>query len=537
MANVPTEVTQIEADGTTVVDFDPPHTNFEGQEEIIREGLTERGWTMVVDDEDKQKRYRLITITKANTSINVALYIFPNLAWSSGERSHDEKRIQLSRDYAEHAADFDLPKNGDPRCALMGIYKRGETVIICAWDAEVYKGHSNPSSCYVKTSAMASAARTGFGQSVDAKDRLVCCFTPDMLAYYLENMAFLHENVVVTEELISPAPEIEQQQLVTDTAKITTDENAVPEDLPHNRLLYGAPGTGKSHNLDADIKKYFPNEQLFERVVFHPETTNGVFVGEYRPSPVYRKGDGTLMAADRKTSVEDLEPIIDYRFVPGPFLRILARAHNNPDHSFCLVIEEVNRAQAAGVFGEVFQMLDRDDDGEGRFSVIFPDEAHNYLASLDITGPVTLPSNLYLWATMNSADQGVLPLDAAFKRRWSLEYVGLNEGEGIVANWDMQLRFMSVPIKWNAFRRAINTHLQTLGVAEDRMLGPFFITQKDLSKAGSFENKILHYLREDVVRSTPDRLFVGKSLTYGALFEAYRKGEKIFIPDIEFDAD
>ena len=533
---MPTEVTQIEPNGSTVVDFDPPHTAFEDQEEVVRQGLANRGWAMNVLTEDKQKRYRLIEIQKANVTFKVALYIFPNLAWSSGNRSHDEKRIQLSRPYEEHAADFALAKDGDPRCALLGIYHRGDALIFCAWDAGAYKNHPNPNSCYVRTSAMASAARSGFGQSVDAKERLVCCFTPDMLAYYLENMAFLHDNVVLAEELISPAPEHGQETSSAHT-KLTIETNTVPEDLPHNRLLYGAPGTGKSHNLDEDLKEYFPDEQLFERAVFHPETTNGVFVGEYRPTPVYRKGDGTLLAADRRTSVDDLEPIIDYRFVPGPFLRILARAYNNPKYSFCLVIEEINRAQAAGVFGEVFQMLDRDDVGVGRFPVIFPDEAQNYLASHGITGAVTLPSNLYLWATMNSADQGVLPLDAAFKRRWSLEYVGLNEGERVVAEWNMQLRFLDTPIKWNTFRRALNAHLQTLGVAEDRMLGPFFMTQKDLGKAGSFENKILHYLREDVVRSTPDRLFTGGSLSYGALVEAYLEGGNIFVPEIEFVAN
>ena len=531
-----TAVEQIEPDGSIVVDFDPPQVPFDEQEEIIRAALLARNWNVNFVSASKEAKRRKFIVKKNNISFQVVSYIFSNFSWSNGNRSHAEKRIQLSRDYTEHALDFDLSKDGDPRCVLMGIYRRKGQIIFGAWDAAAYKGHKNPSSCYVRTPAMASAMRSGFGQSLDGNGRLVCCFSPDMLAYYLENMEFLHERVVVNDKLIAPAPETEDEatsdkQQETDL-ELPNDVTQIPLDIPHNRIIYGAPGTGKSHKLEEDLKKYFPSDSLYERTTFYPDYTNGVFVGEYKPVPVYRRGAGALIAADRKTEQEDLEPIIDYKFVPGPFLRMLARARLNPNHNFALVIEEINRAHASAVFGEVFQMLDRDDKAEGKFSVTLSPDAQNYLASVGLMGSVRMPKNLYIWATMNSADQGVLPMDAAFRRRWSLEYVGIDDGENVVSDWEMTLRFVQGPVKWNDFRKKINRHLASHGVAEDRLLGPFFMSQNELLSDKAFENKLLQYLRDDVVRSAPNRLFRGGSLTYGALVADYRNGQSIFVDEV-----
>lgn len=531
-----TPVTQIELNGDTVTDVDPDQVPFEEQEQIIRDGLQQRGWAVEFLQGDKATKRRLIKITKGSTSLSVITYIFSNLAWSSGGRSHDEKRIQLSRPYEEHAIDFAYGMDQDPRCALMGIYRRNGLILFCAWDPGAYAGHSNPSSCYVRTDAMASAARNGFGQSIDGKKRLVCCFTPDLLAYYLENMAFLHDNVVASSDLILPAPEGEETSPPLNE-KLSIPVYDVDKDLPHNRIFYGAPGTGKSHNLDLDLKANFPDEALFERTTFYPEYTSGTFMGSYRPTPIYKSGEGVFLEADRRTPAPSLEPMIDYRFAPGPFLRLLAKALNNPDHKFCLVIEEINRANASAVFADAFQMLDRDDDGNGRFTVSLTPEAQDFLSSMGHTGPVRIPANMYVWATMNSADQGVMVLDSAFKRRWSMEYIGLDEGDAIVEDWEIALAFLPAPIKWNVFRRAINAHLSSQGITEDRLLGPFFMTRKDLGKPKAFEDKILHYLRDDVVKNTPSKLFAGGASTFGALVKRYRQGDNIFVPEIEFGAE
>lgn len=532
--NVPTQVTQIEMNGDTVTDFDPDQVPFHDQEQIIRDGLQQRGWSVNFLQGDQTSKRRLFKISKGGTSFSVVTYIFSNLAWSSGKRSHEEKRIQLTRPYSEHAADFALEMDQDPRCALMGIYRRNGLILFCAWDPAAYAGHSNPSSCYVKTPAMASAARSGFGQGIDTKKRLVCCFTPDLLAYYLENMAFLHENVVASDDLILPAPESEEIPPLDE--KLTLAINPVDQDLPHNRIFYGAPGTGKSHNLDLDLKANFPDEALFERTTFYPDYTSGTFMGSYRPTPVYKDSSGSFLEADRKSTAPSLEPMIDYRFVPGPFLRLLAKALNNPEHNFCLVIEEINRANASAVFADAFQMLDRDDDGNGKFTVTLAPEARDFLSSIGHTGPVRIPANMFVWATMNSADQGVMMLDSAFKRRWSMEYVGLDDGETVVEDWELELAFLQTPIKWNAFRQAINTHLAAQSITEDRLLGPFFMTAKDLGRPKAFEDKLLQYLRDDVVKNAPGKLFSGGATTFGALVKRYRNGENIFVPEIDLGA-
>ncbi|MDQ0564976.1 AAA domain-containing protein [Erythrobacter citreus] len=528
---MPTAVNQIEPDGEIVIDFDPEQVPFEDQEKIIRDGLNARGWTVVFQQEDKQTKRRQFEMSKGSKSLTVITYIFSNLSWSSGERAQDEKRIQLSRPYDEHAQDFMRDKASDPRCSLMGIYRRNGLLVMCAWDPAAYEGHAKPTSCYVRTAGMASAARTGFGQSVDSKKRLVCCFTPDMLAYYLENMASLHDEIVITDELILPAPEIEGE-VYTDLGDVPS--NPLPEDLARNRIFYGAPGTGKSHNLNEELNLFFPDDLLFQRTTFYPEYTSGTFMGSFRPTPIYRTADGDFVEADKTSSAGNFEPLIDYRFVPGPFLQLLSRALSDPDHNYCLVIEEINRANASAVFADAFQMLDRDDDGRGKYSVTLSPEASDYLASKGHHGPVSIPANMFIWATMNSADQGVMPMDSAFKRRWTMEYVGLDDGEDVAAEWELTVNFLEGPVKWNAFRKAINGHLAKEGITEDRLLGPFFMTKKDLARPKAFENKLLQYLRDDVVKSAPRKLFSGGSTTFGTLVKSYRDGENIFVEAIDF---
>jgi 5-methylcytosine-specific restriction protein B len=388
---------------------------------------------------------------------------------------------------------------------------------------------------------MADAMRNGLGQSIDGKNRLVCCFQPDLLAYYVENMHDLHEKVVVDQNLIKKSLDGEPDEVANSAGggppdKVDVPPNAVPADLPRNRILYGAPGTGKSHRLDSEISAYFGDEILYERVTFHPDYTYGQLVGAYRPVPIYREASGALLAADKVTDAGKHEPLIDYAFVPGPFLRLLVRALKNPEHKFVLVIEELNRANAPAVFGEVFQLLDRDSQGVGKFSVMMPTEAQDYLRSHGIPTSVRLPANLYLWATMNSADQGVMPLDAAFKRRWTFEYVPLNASEGVTAAWMIHLNFLGGSVPWNTFRAAINDHLRNREVPEDRLLGPFFMRQEELESGQAFRNKLLLYLRDDVVRHNPEALFKGTSLSYGALADAYEKGDPVFAEGIDFGA-
>ena len=486
-----------------VDDYDPSHPTMQQREVVLRDGFVARGWKVDNLASVESKRLTVMQVSRGNRSYKLNVFVFPNLAYAS--RHVEEKRIQLSRDYSEHKREFELPNDGPERCLLLGMYTRDEKTVISAWDAAAYRNHAQPSSCYVRVPALADAMRNGFGQSIDGKDRLVCCFQPDLLAYYVENMRDLHDRVVVDQNRITSSPDGEPAaaEAVDQGDEVAMPPNAVPIELPRNRILYGAPGTGKSHNLNEEVNKYFADESLHERVTFHPDYTYGQLVGAYRPVPIYRATSGSLLAADKVTDAGNHEPLIDYAFVPGPFLRLLVCALKNPDHNFVLVIEELNRANAPAVFGEVFQLLDRDSSGEGKFSVAMPTETQDYLRSNGLPASVRLPANLYLWATMNSADQGVMPLDAAFKRRWTFEYVPLNASESVTADWKIHLNFLGGSVSWNAFRLAINDHLRKREIPEDRLLGPFFMRREELESGQAFRNKLLLYLRDDVVRHNP----------------------------------
>ncbi|NML92003.1 AAA domain-containing protein [Sphingobium sp. TB-6] len=527
---------QATADGRMVDDYDPDHPTMQQREAVLLDGFTARGWKIENMSSDEPKRRTVMQVSRGDRSYKLNVFVFPNLAYAS--RHAEEKRIQLSRDYAEHKREFELPNDGPERCLLLGMYIRDGKTVVSAWDAAAYRNHAQPSSCYVRVPALADAMRNGFGQSIDGKNRLVCCFQPDLLAYYVENMHDLHEKVIVDQNLIKTSLDGEPDEAAGDesTDEINVPPNAVPADLPRNRILYGAPGTGKSHRLDSEVSAYFGDETLHERVTFHPDYTYGQLVGAYRPVPLYREGSGSLLAADKVTDAGKHEPLIDYAFVPGPFLRLLVRALKNPGHKFVLVIEELNRANAPAVFGEVFQLLDRDNQGVGKFPVMMPTEARDYLRSHGLPASVRLPANLYLWATMNSADQGVMPLDAAFKRRWTFEYVPLNASEDVTAEWMIHLNFLGGSVPWNTFRAAINDHLRKREVPEDRLLGPFFMRQEELENGQAFRNKLLLYLRDDVVRHNPEALFRGASLSYGALADSYEKGDPVFAEGIDFGA-
>lgn len=531
---------QATSDGRMVDDTDPQHPTMAEREAVLSAGFEARGWTVVSMTSDEQKRVTVMDVECGGRSYKLHAFVFPNFAFAH-RANLEEKRIQFNYDYSLHKTEFELPNTGQERCLLLGLYTRDGKTIISAWDAHAYQDHKPTSSCYVKLSAVADAMRNGLGQSIDGKNRLVCCFQPDLIAYYVENMRDLHDRVVVDQSLIEKSPDGEPDEVRGAATADSIDlveiaANTLPDNLPRNRIVYGAPGTGKSHNLNEELKKYFADEVLHERVTFHPDYTYGQLVGAYRPVPMYRASAGSLLAADKVTDAGNHEPLIDYAFVPGPFLRLLVRALKNPDHSFALVIEELNRANAPAVFGEVFQLLDRDSSGEGKFSVTMPTEARDYLRSHGLPSSVRLPANLYLWATMNSADQGVMPLDAAFKRRWTFEYVPLNASEDVTAGWTIRLNFLGGSVPWNAFRRAINEHLRKREIPEDRLLGPFFMRQEELASKQAFRNKLLLYLRDDVVRHNPEALFRGASLSYGALADAYENGEPIFAEGVDFGA-
>ena len=305
---------------------------------------------------------------------------------------------------------------------------------------------------------------------------------------------------------------IEESTPVLDSLKYGTEQ--VYSDKPLNRILFGAPGTGKSHKLGEDMVELLENaEKDYERVTFHPDYAFSQFVGTYKPVPVI--------------NVEGKEEI-SYQYVPGPFIRIyveaLKSAQTDNPKPYLLLIEEINRAKVATVFGDIFQLLDRK-DGVSEYPIRTSEDLRQYLAKeLNVSeaqvATLTLPDNLYIWATMNSADQGVFPMDTAFKRRWDFEYLELDGGEDEIAGY--QFTVAGQTYEWNALRKALNEVLsEDFNVNEDKLMGPFFIKLDAYKVEDSFEkmlddkfldvfkNKVLMYLFDDAAKQKREDFFQG----------------------------
>ncbi len=334
-------------------------------------------------------------------------------------------------------------------------------------------------------------------------------------------------------------------------------------DKPHQRIFFGAPGTGKSYKLNKEAERNFDKNNI-SRVTFHPNYNYGNFIGTFKPFPKIKNDNET----------------ITYTYVPGILTKLLIRALNNPKEDFLLIIEEINRANTAAVFGDFFQLLDRDKNGNSEYDIVVSEDLKLLFSKNKISENINtecleviqhdeisvveenqnssenqtdfklkLPSNFYIWATMNSADQGVMPLDTAFKRRWEFEYIGINDAYDKSKDENGKSKFDTYNFKanenelanWNDFRIKINEILSKCHVPEDKLLGPYFISKSILESGdpdkikNAIKNKVLMYLYEDAGKQHRRKIFKeGKWETYSKLCEAFDKNcEKIFNDEIE----
>lgn len=317
------------------------------------------------------------------------------------------------------------------------------------------------------------------------------------------------------------------EKLKKNDSILKNDTEEIAHNLNRNLIISGAPGTGKSYNLEEDRKKYFGDR--YERVTFYSNYTYNQFVGTYKPKPKFD---------------EEKKEYISYEFIPGPFLRILVKSINDKQNKpHLLIIEEINRANAANVFGDIFQLLDRRSGGRSQYGISISEDMKKYLDDkLDdkvFNDELHIPSNLYIWCTMNSADQGVYPMDTAFKRRFEFEFTGINEGQNIIQDININVLWQEDELKWNDLRIAINNKLrESRQVKEDKLIGPFFISKSVLegdSKAfnKSFKNKLLMYLYEDICKYDKLIMFDKDYATFSELIEAYESGHKVLNINIE----
>lgn len=316
---------------------------------------------------------------------------------------------------------------------------------------------------------------------------------------------------------------------------------------PKNLIVYGAPGTGKSYSINAKAKQLFGSPRIFNRVTFYSQYSYSQFVGGYKPIPIHIL-DRPYGIRDSKGNITKEEPIISYEFVPGPFLDIILRALNNKDNNYLMIIEEINRGEAASIFGDFFQILDRKSTGESEYRVGIENELKEYIQSTDIEKTlqddicekgIYLPANLYIWCTMNNADQGVFPLDSAFKRRWSFEYIGIDDNASEMDNIKINIKGIG-DTEWNIFRTQLNDILIREKINEDKLIGPFFLKKEDFIDAKSFEdafvNKLIMYLCEDCFRHRKDAIFNGDSLS--KIIKKYKdKSGSIFKDNIKVSYD
>lgn len=295
------------------------------------------------------------------------------------------------------------------------------------------------------------------------------------------------------------------------TLGTTSGATAEPLTYPHQIIISGCPGSGKSFRMEEMISS--SNAKVF-RTQFHPETSYYDFVGAYRPQPVYEGPVAVGFVELDLTSFELGRPMIDYRFVAGPLTRALVYALKCPDQNVILQIEELNRGNPAAIFGDILQLLDRDDSGASRYSVAPTVEllAHVRAQTGLPVEELRLPRNLYLWATMNSADQGVYPIDSAFRRRWSYSYMGYS----IACKYPDAERIVTYGGKtydWDKFRAVVNAKLVELNVHEDKLVGPYFMTVQQLASSSDVLQKLFLYLWDDVLRFRQHELFPSKSFS------------------------
>lgn len=346
--------------------------------------------------------------------------------------------------------------------------------------------------------------------------------------YYLTLGVGSDKNILAT------LPKSDFNTIEFDDSKILSMKESLKKmrksDIPLQQIFYGAPGTGKSHA----INELTAGKDVI-RTTFHPDTDYSTFVGAYKPTtksvPVTTV-IGTNAVPVKLNGKEMMEDKIVYEYVSQAFLQAYvaawrkysdAQEGEEPTDEF-LVIEEINRGNCAQIFGDLFQLLDRGDEGFSEYPIkadsdmkkllekefegleIKNKEGINALfnGGKDIVAEVLagdvllLPNNLYIWATMNTSDQSLFPIDSAFKRRWDWNYVPISDAG---KNWMIEVN--GAQYDWWNFLEAINDKVYHATYSEDKKLGYFFCKAKDgVISADKFVSKVIFYLWNDVFKDS-----------------------------------
>lgn len=348
--------------------------------------------------------------------------------------------------------------------------------------------------------------------------------------------------------VLDPKNELIRKGISTDSF---STENSLLKAAGLQQIYYGAPGTGKSKT----IKDLTFGESVI-RTTFHPDSDYASFVGTYKPitEEVDLRDCNGKKVIDDDTKEVVKEERIAYKFIPQAFLEAYVEAWKKLGSSKkqYLIIEEINRGNCAQIFGDLFQLLDRNEYGFSDYPIVADKDMQKYLekefegweitnkdkinqlygeanmVSLIMRGErLVLPSNLYIWATMNTSDQSLFPIDSAFKRRWDWKYVPIREGRDKETNAPLNwyINTGDKQYNWWSFISQVNKLIGSLTNSEDKKLGYFFCKAKDGEiDADLFVSKVIFYLWNDVFKDYgfDDKDFQdeeGKILSFDRFYE------------------
>ena len=342
-------------------------------------------------------------------------------------------------------------------------------------------------------------------------------------------------------------------------------EKQAHEDIVHPRqqIFYGAPGTGKSFEINRITK----NKQVI-RTTFHPDSDYSTFVGAYKPTSIeipVRDVTGKVIVENGKQVTENR---IVYEFVEQAFLQAYIKAwsayaeatEGEKAEEQYLVIEEINRGNCAQIFGDLFQLLDRNGYGFSEYPIsadkdmkkqlgkafsgktIANAERINNIYGKDIVSKVLsgdillLPDNLYIWATMNTSDQSLFPIDSAFKRSWEWKYMPICEGKENGASLGWRIKVNGKLYDWWQFVKKVNDEINEQTKSEDKKLGYFFCKAQDgIVSAETFVSKVVFYLWNDVFK---DQAFGSdifrdgeEELTFNSFYDVNANGKTVIRED------
>lgn len=280
--------------------------------------------------------------------------------------------------------------------------------------------------------------------------------------------------------------------------------------MSYQIIYYGAPGTSKSYTINKITK-----DKEIVRTTFHPDSDYSTFVGAYKPTtamlPICNELGEPMKIGGNVLYKEQ----IVYEFVAQAFLQAYINAwkmwaDGTPQY---LVIEEINRGNCAQIFGDLFQLLDRDDNGYSEYAIKADKDLQKYLskefAEIDIAdyprvksgGELLLPNNLFIRATMNTSDQSLFPIDSAFKRRWDWHYIPISKGCDNGKELDWFIEVDKDRYDWWSFVKKINVYVFETTNSEDKQLGFFFCKAKNnLISPETFVGKVIFYLWNDVFK-------------------------------------